>query len=358
VIAIAAGRLARLPTLAILYLSRFAGVLSYAALLALAVRRLPIHRWVLIACGLIPASLSVAATVSADGLTMALSFLLVAEALYLAVGTTADTALRRPLVEVAAACTLLALAKPPYIAFALLLLIPAWRHRARLLWPLLAICMTALMLAGLWAIYQAGHSLPQDDPHRWLGHFRYAFHDLSIGAQSRFVITHPLSFLAIIGRTFVRLGLSFPRDLLGRMSLYMLPPVLVMGSALVIGGSTLVGDSDVVRKGLQVAERIWLAAITCGIAITLFFIAYVNWNAYRAPIVEAFNARYLLPLLPPLALAVLPTRVPLSRRWQAILSGAVAGGLVGLLVLAIVGLQQFHFSELPITRNLVPPGAS
>jgi uncharacterized membrane protein len=357
VVAIAAGRLARLPTLAIIYLARFTGVLVYAALLALAVRRLPIHRWVLIACGLIPASLSVAATVSADGLTLALSFLIVAESLHLAVGTTADASLRRPLVEIAAACTLLALAKPPYIAFALVLLIPAWRHRDRLLWPLLAICTTALALAGLWAIYQAGHSLPQDDPHRWLGHFRYAFHDLNVGAQARFVIAHPLSFLVIIGRTFVSLGGSFPQDLLGRMSLYMLPPTLVTGSALVIGGSTLVGDPDAIRKGLSLAERFWLAAVTSGIGLALFFIAYVNWNAYHAPIVEAFNARYLLPLLPPLALAALPTRVTWWRRSQAVLTVVVAGGLVGLLLLALIGLQHFHFAELPVTRNLVPPGA-
>jgi uncharacterized membrane protein len=300
----------------------------------------------------------VAATVSADGLTMALSFLIVAEALRLAVGTTADTPVRRPLGEIAAACALLALAKPPYIAFALVLLIPAWRHRARLLRPLLAICITAFVLAGLWAIYQAGHSLPQDDPHRWLGHFRYAFHDLNVGAQSRFVITHPFSFLVIIGRTFVRLGGSFPRDLLGRMSLYILPPLLVTGSALVIGGSTLVDDPHSVRKGLRVAERAWLAAVTGGIALSVFFIAYVNWNAYRAPIVDAFNARYLLPLLPPVALAVLPTRVMLSRRSQTVLRVVVAGGLVGLLVIALIGLQHFHFAELPVTKNLVPSAAS
>jgi uncharacterized membrane protein len=359
VVAIAAGRLVRLPTLAVLYLARLAGVLSYAALLALAVRRLPVHRWVLVTCGLVPASLSLTATVSADGLTMALSFLIVAEALHLAVaavGSTAATALRRPLAETAGACGLLALAKPPYVAFASLLLIPAWRHRARLLRPILAICVMTLVIAGLWAIYQAGHSLPQDDSHRWLGQFRYAFHDLSVGAQSRFVITHPVSFLVIIGRTFVRLGLSFPQDLFGRMSLYTLPPIVVIGSALVIGGSAGVDDAGGDQNRLGFAVRFWLGAVTTGIAVALFFIAYTNWNAYRAPIVEAFNARYLLPLLPPVALAVLPNRLLLARRWQAILCGGAVGGLVALLLLAVIGLQQFHFAELPITKNLVPTG--
>src|SRR5262249_56277361 len=103
------------------------------------------------------------------------------------------------------------------------------------------------------------HSLPQDDTHRWLGQFRYAFHDLSVGAQSRFVITHPLSFLVIIGRTFVRLGWSFPRDLFGRMSLYMLAPTLVIGSALVISRSPLVGDSGGCQKRLSLAFAFWSA---------------------------------------------------------------------------------------------------
>jgi uncharacterized membrane protein len=356
VVAIAAGRVARLSTLTVFYLARFAGVLTYAVLLALAVRRLPVHRWLLVACGLTPVAIGEATTVSADGLTMVLSFLVVAEALYLALETADGVRLRRPLAEVAGACAVLALAKPPYIAFALLLLVPAWRHRSRLLWPLLAICGTAFALAGVWAFYQSGHSLPQDEPHRWLVPFPYAFHDLNVGAQSLFVFTHPVNFLIVIGRTFARAGWSFPRDLLGRLSLYQLSSILIACSAIIIAGSALVADYNDDRKHLGRALRAWLAAVTVGIALTLFFIAYTNWNSYRAPIVEAFNARYLLPLLPPLALAVLPTQFKFSRRWQGVVGGAVTGGLIVVLVLAVIGLQRFHFSGLPITSTFKANG--
>jgi uncharacterized membrane protein len=348
--------MARLSTLAVLYLARFAGVLTYAVLLGLAVRRLPVHRWLLLTCGLTPVAIGEATTVSADGLTMGLSFLVVAEAMYLAFETGDGVRLRRPLAEVAGACAVLALAKPPYVALALLLLIPAWRHRSRLLWPLLAICGTAFALAGLWASYQAGHSLPQDDPHRWLVAFPYAFHDLNTGAQSVFVFTHPVNFLIVIGRTFVRAGWSFPGDLFGRLSLYLLSPIIIACSAIIIAGSALVADCSDDRKHLSGALRAWLAAVTVGIALALFFIAYTNWNAYRAPIVEAFNARYLLPLLPPLALAVLPTQFKFSRRWQAVVGGAVTGGLIVVLVLAVIGLQRFHFTGLPITSTIKANG--
>jgi len=159
---IAVGRAIGLGIVELIYLARFAGVLTYALLFSLAVRRLPLHRWVLVACGLIPEALNQASTVSADGVTMVLSFLVVAEALALALDPGART--RRVLIEVAVASVLLALAKPPYMLFVLLLVIPAWRYRHRLLLPLGAVCAASGVLAGLWLSYEDGHSMRQDLP--------------------------------------------------------------------------------------------------------------------------------------------------------------------------------------------------
>ena len=152
-VTIALGRLLGLSTLVLLYLARTAGVVTYALLLSLAIRRIPTHPWVLVAVGLLPTALNQASTVSADGMTMALSFLLVAEALRLSLDEGAPR--RRILIESALAAAVLALAKPPYYALVVLFAVPAWRYRRQLARPLLAIGVGTLGLAGVWSSYQA-----------------------------------------------------------------------------------------------------------------------------------------------------------------------------------------------------------
>jgi uncharacterized membrane protein len=348
-VAIAIGRILGLSLLSLLYLARFAGVIFYASVLALAVRRLPIHKWALIACGLIPAALNQASTVSADGVTMVLSFLLVAEAVRLTVDP--PLRVRRLLVETAVAAVLLALVKPPYVAFAFLLLWPAWKHRATMARGLVGIVAGALALSFLWGSYQATHSVSQDNPALWLYGNKvtgFAFNHVAVGRQTVYVLAHPNDFVAAIWQTFVHQGLTFPNQLFGQLALYQLGGWLVVVCiALVLFAGTAANDPDPLH--LPVRFRILLVAVALGIGLAIFAIGYTNWNAYRAPRIDALPPRYFLPLIPPLLIGLAPSRLRLlSPRRVPVYRTLVAVGMVIPLSFAIVGLQHYHFSGPPV----------
>src|SRR5262249_28665563 len=292
-VGIAFGRLLGLSTLVLLYVARLAGVVTYALLLALAVRRMPYRPWVLAAVGLIPAALNQASTVSADGLTMVLSFLLVADVLRLSMDGGAPR--RRLVAELAIAVALLAWAKPPYIALVLLFVVPAWRYRTQLARPLLAIAMGAVALAGIWGAYQSSHSSSQNNTNQWLvvPANQYAFHGIRVGAQTHYVITHPLSFLAAIGRTFAFQGFTFPKQLFGQLSLYQLP-WLAVALSLACLGMACSGAQRNESPPLPRTDRMWLLALSLVVVLSVFAIAYTNWNEYRAPRIDSVNTRYFL----------------------------------------------------------------
>ena len=349
-VAIAVGRLFGLSALALLYLARVAGVVVYASLLALAVRRLPVHRWVLVACGLIPAALNQASTVSADGVTMVLSFLLVAEAIRLVVDPQRPS--RRLLIETGAAAGFLALAKPPYVALVLLLLWPAWRHRGTVGRALMGIFVGALALAALWGAYQVTHSIPQNNPNAWLGGIHqshgYAFRNLAVGRQTRYVLTHPNAFIATIARTFAYQGSTFPKQLFGQLALYQLPGWFVVASVALTAAACAAPDEPP-QRAIPWAFRLQLLAVSLGVILAIFAIAYTNWNAYLAPRIDALPPRYFLPLIPPLLLAVLPAGTPWARLTRApAYRVALAVGLAVVLAFAVAGLQSYHYGHPPL----------
>jgi uncharacterized membrane protein len=344
-VAIAFGRLLGLSTLVLLYVARLAGVVTYALLLSLAVRRIPLRPWVLAAVGLIPAALNQASTVSADGMTMVLSFLLVADILRLGLDEGAPR--RRIVVELGIVAVLLALAKPPYVALVLLFAVPAWRYRTHLGRSLLAIAMGAVAVAGIWGAYQSSHSLSQNNTNQWLvvPANQYAFHGIRVGAQTEYVLTHPFSFLAAIGRTFAFQGLTFPKQLFGQLSLYQLPWLAV---ALSLGCLCMacLGPRRRASPPLPRTDRIWLVAVSLVIVLGVFAIGYTNWNEYRAPRIDAVNTRYFLPILPLLLIGLLPSRIRPTRvlnwsGWPHAFMGLSAAVLVG----SVVGMERLLYSH-------------
>lgn len=342
--AIELGRVLGLSTLANLYLARFGGVLAYAALLALAVRRLPVHRWVLVAAGLVPAALNQASTVSADGLTTALTFVVVAEALHLSMVPSERT--RQCLLEVGAAIVLLALAKPPYVLLAGLLLVPAWRHRGRVAAAVGGILGFGALLALGWGSYQSGHSLAQDTPHLFLDSSAdtYAFHHIEIHRQTVLILTQPWVFLAALGRTLDHAGLSTLQQLFGRLATYQMPWWMVLVALAALLGSVVVNERPPVGN-LDRSVRLALLAGIAVVFLAIYAIAYTNWNAFHAPLIEEVPTRYFLPLLPLLLIAVLPSRLHLAALERRVdLRLALSLLLVALLSVTVVGLWHAHFT--------------
>lgn len=348
IIGIEIGRIFNTSTLMRLYLARLCGLFAYVFLIVAAIRRTPWHPWIFAACGLLPSVLGQAATVNADALTIALSYFVTATALRMAASP--ETATPRRLLEMGIAGVFMGLGKPPYMACIGLLVIPVWRHREQLLKPALAVVATTGVLSLLWALYQAGHSIPQDDPHRWLGGnlgYGYAFHNIEPGHQLKYLLTHPLSFAAAIARTFWASGWQGCREMIGRMGTWLAPSKLVAGLLILLALAAR-QRAQQLQPTFDRVMRSWLLFVTLMTGLAIFIIGYTNWNAYQALRIDALPPRYALPLLPAFLIAVLPTSPNLSSLASYTRRVALSTGIaIALLTTAII-ISCWHLTGDPL----------
>jgi len=340
---IAIGRALGLSLAVLIYLARIAGLLAYAYLMSLAVRRAPTHRWIFVAAALIPEALNQASTVSADGMTMALTAVVIANALRLSVNE--DIVSRRLVVESMLAALLLALAKPPYVAFVLLFAIPAWTRRRQLLARLSALIVGSLAVSALWVGYQRSHSASLDLPGLTLfsgSHLEYAYRNIDITKQTHFVVSHPWQLWIVIWHTIEYQGLALPKQMVGLLAQYQIPSLVVLLAVVVLAASCLVPDEPPTFR-LHVVDRLGLLVLSAVVGLAICAIVYITANALYAPRIDQLTPRYFLPLVPALLVGLVP-----NVNYSRISHGAAARcfvqvGLVLVLVFTIVGLTHSYY---------------
>jgi uncharacterized membrane protein len=336
-VAIRVGRVLGLSTLALVELARIAQVLAYGLLVGLAVRRVESRALVLAVVALAPVALIQAGTVSADPVTIGLALLVVAEAAALL--SRPPDAIGWPLLlEVGAAVVALALAKPPYILVAALLVAPAWRHRGRIAAALGGAIVPALGLGIAWNKWAQAHYVAPEN----LGGLgsTYAYHDVAPTRQTHFVEHHPWGFVETIGRTLAHGASPIIRDTLAQSPSWQSSRVLVVATLAVVAAALALSPRPF-------AGGRWVRALGAAIAAALFalvfFLAYAGWNAVAAPRIDAVQGRYLLPVFAVLAIVVAPgvgvdLDVDRPRLTIAVLAGSAA-----VAVAVAVGIARFVF---------------
>jgi uncharacterized membrane protein len=325
------------------YLARMAGLLAYALLISLAVRRAPLHRWIFVAAALIPESLSQASTVSADGMTIALTALVIANALHLS--SDRDHVSSQIIIETILASVLLALTKPPYVAFVLLLIIPAWKFRRRLVLPLGLTVVGSLLVSGLWLAYQRTRSVSLDLPHLTLFSGRrseYAYRDIHIPQQTLYLVQQPWELAQLIWRTIVHQGTAFPKQMFGLLAQYQVPSLVIVLSMVVLAASCLVPDGPTTVR-LQSADRCGLLVLSAAVALAICAIIYITANALRAPRIDQLTARYFLPLVAPVLIGILPNFDYARFPKPNLAKPFVQVGLFVVLVITIIGLGHSFY---------------
>lgn len=338
-IAMRAGRTLGVSTAGILLLGRLANLATFVALVALAIRRIGSRRWLLAVLALLPVVLFQAATISADAITVALVVLVIADAMALTTRSE-DEITRALLVECALAVGALALAKPPYVAVAVVLLVPALRHRGRVLVTLASTLVVAALLAGAWSAWAADRHVPQDFPPAYLdGSGNYAYRDVDPDAQFEYLRSHPFSLLSAIGHTVAREGDEIASDVVAQTAWWEVPWWLVVAAAAAV---VALACFDAAPR-LDRALRITAGVLVAGLVLVVFLLAYSGWNAVGAPRVDAFQGRYLFPAFALALLICVPSRFA-NRSTADRLGPALVGGAAVLLTLLEIGVARFFYA--------------
>ena len=186
-IGLSLGKLFDASPLILMYLGRFFNLCMSLLLITLAIRLIPIGKWIICLVALMPIAISEMASLSADSLTNSLSWLFIA--LVVRHALQRDTLDPRQQIIILVMSVLLSLVKLSYLPLlALLLLIPHEKlvTRKRYYLALFGIAGLSLMAAGGWALLVRDVYVPES----WNGG--------NPDEQIRFILSNPLFLVSLI----------------------------------------------------------------------------------------------------------------------------------------------------------------
>lgn len=317
---IAVARWLGAPTLVLLYTARLFNLLVSVALIGAGLRQLPSYRWLSAMIALTPMAVFLCGSASADGVNIAVAFLLAGTIARLAWGE-ASQGWRDPAI-VTACSAVLCLSKAVYAPLAFLaLLIPPARlpggRRSPFLVSHLAIAAAAFALA-LTVASAVDLSIRPDAP-------------VDAGRQIQDALAHPFRVAGIIADNYLHLGLRYIAQIVGQLGWLdvNLPKPLLWGYSVLLGGLLLFDT----RRDLAVHgwQRIVLSLLAVATAALVSAAQYALWTPYGASYVEGVQGRYFLPLAPAAAwifysrrFAVQPALLDRLMPWLSLLALSVA----------------------------------
>jgi uncharacterized membrane protein len=332
-LAIAGARAVGASAGGMLHAARLALLAAFLALAAIAVRRAPRGQWAFATVALVPVALfQASASLSHDAMTLGISLVVVSSALR-ALDPPSGTSARALVIEAFALSGLLALCKPGYVVVAFVYLLPLLRRERRATaWPIALAPVVAgivtlvwnAIVGGLWKTDAAMFGVAVD-PER----------------QRHLLLTEPWHFAgAAVGtvgdsawewiRTYTAVG--------GSVTDW--PAIVgVAGSLLLL--LVALQSSREARSRLGLRSRGLLLVILVVVVVLTLAAQYVYWSAPGDTRVGGMQARFFLPALVLLPLAVGPIRA----RWADSREAAVplALLLVPVLVLFCASLTvQMH----------------
>jgi uncharacterized membrane protein len=325
------------PLPVIFFGGRLASLLGFIALFYVAIRLMPIGRQVLFVLGLLPVTLLLAASYSADPMTISLAALAIALLLRCRLSSTASM---RTAGLFGAVLVALSLAKPTLFIFApLVFLVPARLIDPK--WPPMIVKAGAFAIiigcAGLWYLaVRHDNGLPAPifalNPH----------------AQSRNILDHPFGFIEVLARTFFvgtgedkwLPGLFFSTGYVRRDNPYAPVGLVVVGSLTLFYAYQLqVGAKRILGHTARALAWVPIGLMVIGILLveTTLFI----YGTPLGALVTDAEGRYFIPLLFLLLASMCLLREPRgqlrSTRWILL-------GVVVMLVWLVLKIFAHDYS--------------
>lgn len=287
--------------LAHMYSGRICNLLLWTLLVFLSIKTAPIFKWLILCLALLPMSLFLSSTLSADPMTNGLSFFIIASILKLAF--LLGPAVRpKDMRGIFAATSILSLAKPFYLlVVCFYFFIPAERFaspRSRYFLFLAAFSPPlALQFLWLWLTGQAYVAHRTDTP-------------VSPQAQLAYLLHHPFSFLEAALRTLYHSApdiIAMFLGTLGWLDTFLPPPLLWL-----TGGTLALTALLDHQRNLAVTWRQKAIAILVffGITLLVYLAQYLHWNPVGATFIEGMQGRYLIAFSPLLFLTLYNRKLP------------------------------------------------
>jgi uncharacterized membrane protein len=314
----------------IFYAGRLANLCFLAVGLFAALRLLPIGKTALMAIGLLPEVLYLGASYSAD------TFLIVSIALYTAyllrLLTQQSAITIKQWALIAGLASMVVLAKELYFPLLLPLFAIPFRtrqfNRQDMLKLLAFLAVPALLLVGWFLVLRHVNYQPIA-----LQHSVGIYADPT--AQEHFVLRHPLSFIAVVLRTFQNNAVI--TGFFGALGVGTVPLPLwsLLALALLLFLSFGKYEPTARKFDWRTTALFSLAAGACALLILL--VMYIDWANPKQTYIWGIQGRYFIPVLM-ILIPVLMSRYKHSIRWRTVFIG-----LTSLLAVSIGLLVRYFY---------------
>jgi len=283
----------------IFYLGRLFNLFAFILMVYLAIRLAPFGKWVFFTTALLPMTMQQAASLSSDVTTIGLAFIAVAYFLHLLAANRLLT--RRQVLLIFGLGVLLGFTKQtnpifmiPYLFFPAKFFV---NSRKRILFCFGAL-VSAFGAALLWYLIIK------------LLHYNLNYSGnaaVNMSQQERHLLRHPVSYLAVLFRTFIFNGTSTPptpdfywQSMVGVFSWirYSLPIMSVIAAYIILLLSLLISTSAKLTSLISRRIRLSFGFVLIGSMLAISTILYVIWTPVGAPVVAGIQGRYFLPLVP------------------------------------------------------------
>jgi hypothetical protein len=280
------GRLLGAPPVAYVHLGRLANLALYVALVAVALRLAPAHRYTLLVVALAPMAIFQAASLSPDAATNAVAWLFLS--VTLAIAARPGRIASGEWAALLGSAALLGLLKPPAALLApAALLVPAQRFAGRAGWLAagVATIASAAFTAGLWGWALSRLQLPT------------VVAGADEAAQLRGMLADPLGFADVLARSVRDGAVSYAVTMVGVLGWLDTPlPRWIYPAwlATLVGVAVWDGGPDSPVRG---SRRALCLGIAIAGALAVLGLIYLV-NPVGSVRIEGVQGRYFLPFLP------------------------------------------------------------
>ena len=288
------------PPLLLFYSGRLGNLLFWIILVYLAISITPVFKWVFVMLPLMPMSIFQASTLSPDGLTNGLSFLLIAYVLKLVFVenrkiTVANIAMMLTM------AFFLSLSKTAYfVLIASILIIPLSGFSSKGRWFVLFSGSLAVVVAAMVInhIYLQ-HVFGQVDVTNGLYAFNKGYpQDVHPEKQLLLMFQDLPGFITVVVGTFGQFWKAYAVGWVGNLGWHdtPFPPVFVSWAYLAMIITALFDSSAVF--GFRVWQKIIISCIAAGVILSVLTIIYATWAPLGSKIIYGIQGRYFIPAGP------------------------------------------------------------
>lgn len=316
------GKLFNFSPLVLFYLGRIVNLLLYVLIIYMAIRLMPVHKWVLLLLTLMPMTIFEAASFSVDSFTIAVSFLTIALLFNFTFNDGKKELSNKDISVIGILFLILALSKQVYaLLIFLFFMLPASKVGGckKKFFKFVYIFLPIVLVVAFWSFLIKGLYTP-------------------VGAKSQlsFLLSSPLAFPKILVNTlFINTNsyiFMFAGSLLGWLDTP-LPDWLIYFYLIILILTALLDKNEI---KINLKQKIVPLIIFIAISVSIFFLEYLTWTSVGNNKINGVQGRYFIPIAPLLFLSLYNNKLRISNKWRwnwLVILAVVLALLVTLFIL-------------------------